>query len=82
METPKPERIGRRKQRAALENAVTGGHPHIGHLPVYVQEIEGWTFRRCRCGFTLALTPSGAILWLKITKPANEINTLNPCCAP
>lgn len=73
MESPKPDRVGRRTQLAALENAVTGGY-HIGHLPVYVQEIEGWTFRRCRCGFSLALTPSGAILWLKITKPATEIN--------
>jgi hypothetical protein len=73
MDSPKPEQIGRRKQHAALENAVTGGHPHFGHLPVYVQEIEGWTFRRCRCGFTLAITPSGTILWLKITKPAIEI---------
>lgn len=73
MESPKPERIGRRKQLAALENAVTAGHPHFGHLPVHVQEIEGWIFRRCRCGFTLALTPSGTILWLKITKPAVEI---------
>lgn len=73
MDSPKPERIGRRKQLAELENAVTGGHPQFGHLPVYVQEVEGWTFRRCRCGFTLALTPHGTILWLKITKPAVEI---------
>lgn len=73
MESPKPDRIGRRKQLAAFENAATGGY-HIGHLPIYVQEIEGWIFRRCRCGFSLALTPSGAILWLKMTKPATEIN--------
>jgi hypothetical protein len=73
MESPKPERIGRRKELLALEYAATGGYPHFGHLPVYVQEIEGWTFRRCRFGFTLALTPSGTILWLKITKPAVEI---------
>jgi hypothetical protein len=73
MESPKPDRIGRRKQLAAFENAATGSY-HIGHLPVYVQEIEGWIFRRCRCGFSLAVTPSGAILWLKITKPATEIN--------
>src|SRR5262249_22914937 len=53
--------------------SVTGGH-HIGHLPIYVQEIEGWIFRRCRCGFTLALTPNRTILWLKITNPAIEIN--------
>src|ERR1700756_3687964 len=33
--------LGRRKQLAAFENAATGSY-HIGHLPVYVQEIEGW----------------------------------------
>jgi hypothetical protein len=67
------DRMGRRKKLDAFERGITGGH-HIGHLPVYVQEIEGWIFRRCRCGFTLALTPNGATLWLKITKPAMEIN--------
>jgi hypothetical protein len=40
METPEPDRIGRRKQLAAFEKAVTGGYD-VGHLPVYVQEIEG-----------------------------------------
>jgi hypothetical protein len=40
MESPKPDRIGRRKQLAAFEKAVTGGYD-VGHLPVYVQEIEG-----------------------------------------
>src|SRR5215467_11410965 len=65
--------MGRRKALDSFERGITGGH-HIGHLPIYVQEIEGWIFRRCRCGFTLALTPNGAILWLKITKPAIEIN--------
>src|SRR5215469_13404423 len=74
MESPKPEPIGRREELLALEYAATGGYQHFGHLPVYVQEIEGWTFRRCRCGFTLALTGTGAILWLKMTKPATEIS--------
>ena len=64
---------GFRKALDSFERGITGGH-HIGHLPIYVQEIEGWIFRRCRCGFTLALTPQDAILWLKITKPAMEIN--------
>lgn len=73
METNDLYRMGRRKTIDAFELGITGGH-HIGHLPVYVQEIEGWIFRRCRCGFTLVLTPNGAILWLKITKPAIEIN--------
>ena len=53
MENLKPDRIGRRKQLEAFERAATGGY-HIGHRPIYVQEIEGWTFRRCRCGFSLA----------------------------
>jgi hypothetical protein len=73
METTNLDRMGRRKTLDAFERGITGGH-HIGHLPVYVQEVEGWIFRRCRCGLTLALTPNGAILWLKITKPAMEIN--------
>jgi hypothetical protein len=73
MEATELDRMGRRKTLDAFERGITGGH-HIGHLPLYVQEIEGWIFRRCRCGFTLALTPNGAILWLKITKPAIEIN--------
>jgi hypothetical protein len=72
MEATDLDRMGRRKTLDAFERGITGGH-HIGHLPVYVQEIEGWTFRRCRCGFTLALTPRGAVLWLKITQPAIEI---------
>jgi len=38
-----------------------------------VVAIEGWTFRRCRCGFSLALTPGGAIWWLRTTKEAMEI---------
>ena len=73
MEATDLDRMGRRKTLDAFEHGIAGGH-HIGHLPVYVQEIEGWIFRRCRCGFTLALTPNGAILWLKMTKPAIEIN--------
>ena len=73
MEATDFDRMGRRKTLDAFERSITGGH-HIGHLPLYVQEIEGWIFRRCRCGFTLALTPNGAILWLKMNKPATEIN--------
>jgi hypothetical protein len=74
MDTPDPHRMTRRKKFDAFEQGITGGH-HIGHLPVYVHEIEGWTFRRCRCGFSLALTPSGAIWWLRTTKEAMAINS-------
>jgi hypothetical protein len=75
MDTPDPHGMTRRKKFDAFEQGITGGH-HIGHLPVYVHEIEGWTFRRCRCGFSLALTPSGAIWWLRTTKEAMAINSL------
>ena len=74
MDTPDPHRMTRRKKFDAFEQGITGGH-HIGHLPIYVHEIEGWTFRRCRCGFSLALTPSGAIWWLRTTKEAMAINS-------
>ena len=73
MEAPAPRQRGHRKKFDSFEQNITGGH-HIGHLPVYVVELEGWTFRRCRCGFTLALTPSGAIWWLRTTKDAMAIN--------
>src|SRR5215471_9461998 len=72
LEAPAPRLIAHRKKFEAFERDFTGGH-HIGHLPVYVVAIEGWTFRRCRCGFSLALTPSGAIWWLRTTKDAMEI---------
>ncbi len=71
---PAPHLIGHRKKFEVFERELTGGH-HIGHLPVYVVEIEGWTFRRCRCGFSLALTPSGAIWWLRTTKAAMAITS-------
>jgi hypothetical protein len=74
LEAPAPHLIGHRKKFEAFECDLTGGH-HIGHLPVYVVEIEGWTFRRCRCGFSLALTSSGAIWWLRTTKEPVAINS-------
>src|SRR5690242_11699465 len=64
LEAPASHLIAHRKKFESFEHDLTGGH-HIGHLPVYVVEIEGWTFRRCRCGFSLALTSSGAIWWLR-----------------
>ena len=74
MEAPSPALRGRRKKFDDFERAITGGH-HIGHLPVYVMAIEGWNFRRCRCGFALALTPGGAIWWLRTTKDSMAINS-------
>jgi len=69
-----PALRGQRKKFDDFEREITGGH-HIGHLPVYVVAIEGWTFRRCRCGFSLALTPGGAIWWLRTTKDSVEIKS-------
>jgi len=74
MEAPPPNWTGHRKKFDDFERELTGGH-HIGHLPVYVVAIEGWTFRRCRCGFSLALTPSGAIWWLRTTKDSMELKS-------
>jgi len=74
MEVPYPTLRGQRKKFDDFERAITGGH-HIGHLPVYVAAIEGWTFRRCRCGFSLALTPGGAIWWLRTTKDSVELKS-------
>jgi hypothetical protein len=74
MEAPYPPLRGQRKKFDDLEREITGGH-HIGHLPVYLIAIEGWTFRRCRCGFSLALTPGGAIWWLRTTKDSVEIKS-------
>ena len=74
MEVPYPPLRGQRKKFDDLEREITGGH-HIGHLPVYVVAIEGWTYRRCRCGFSLVLTPSSAIWWLRTTKDSMEIKS-------
>src|SRR5215831_20808404 len=74
MEAPYPPLRGQRKKFDGFEREIMGGH-HIGHLPVYVVAIEGWTFRRCRCGFSLALTPGGAIWWLRTTKDSVEIKS-------
>src|SRR5215471_16828979 len=74
LEAPAPRLIAHRKKFDDFERDFTGGH-HIGHLPVYVVAIEGWTFRRCRCGFSLALTPGGAIWWLRTTKDSVEIES-------
>ena len=74
MEVPSPPLRGQRKKFDDFERELTGGH-HIGHLPVYVAAIEGWTFRRCRCGFSLALTPGGAIWWLRTTKDSVELKS-------
>ena len=63
----------RRSRLDAYEVSSTGGLPHIGHLVAYWDEIENWRFGRCRCGFNLALTPTGEVIWLRAANRACEI---------
>jgi hypothetical protein len=63
----------RRSRLDAYEVSSTGGLPHIGHLVAYWDEIENWRFGRCRCGFNLALTPTGKVIWLRAANRACEI---------
>lgn len=58
------------------ERALIGDIAHVGHLPFIVDEIEGWTFRRCPCGFDLALSPSSRLYWLRKTHEARELTSL------
>ena len=69
-------KMARRTRLDAYERILTNGQLHIGHLPVFSQEIEGWTFRRCRCGFNLALTPSGKVWWLRTANVAVEVTDM------
>lgn len=69
-------REARRRAIEAREVEATGGIEHVGHLPIQADEIEGWTFRRCRCGFTLALSEAGRVWWLRAANPAVEIPSL------
>jgi hypothetical protein len=76
MENVPDRRMTHRKRLDIYERELTGGQPHYGHLPAYVQEIEGFTFRRCRCGFSLAVTPSGKVWWLRTENTAVEITDM------
>lgn len=58
------------------ERRFTGGRPHIGHLVCYVDDIEGWRFMRCRCGFCLGWSPSQRMYWLRTANVAIEITSL------
>jgi len=45
----------------------------IGHHPGPAGTVEGWWFRRCRCGFVLALSTSGRVWWVRAHSPVLEI---------
>ena len=70
-------RMQRVLELQARELAVTGGIKQVGHLLLQNDCIDGWIFQRCRCGFTLALTPTGKLWWLRAVMPAIEIASLS-----
>jgi hypothetical protein len=74
-------KLERRAQLEALEAAATGSIKHIGHLPIFTDELEGWTFRRCRCGSTLAQSPAGRLYWLRMSDRAMELLTFSDLLA-
>jgi len=40
------------------------------HKIAIKERLEDWVFSRCRCGFTVAEAPSGAVYWLKARRSA------------
>ena len=48
---------------------------HVGHMPLRADTIQGWTFRRCPCGFVLAMSPDNRVWWLRATSSAREITS-------
>ncbi|MGH9342589.1 MAG: hypothetical protein ACRD19_02325 [Terriglobia bacterium] len=44
------------------------------HNPSNIGKIDGWEFRRCRCGFMLALPPArNTIYWLRARNPIRRL---------
>jgi len=57
-----------------VQLALTGtAARQVGHLPSRSDEIDGWTFRKCVCGFQLAMTPKGEVWWLRAIQPAVKL---------
>src|SRR5215471_8662357 len=57
-----------------VQLALTGtAARQIGHLPCRSDEIDGWMFRKCPCGFQLAMTPQGEVWWLRAIQPAVKL---------
>jgi hypothetical protein len=45
------------------------------HKPDNRGSIEGWEFRRCPCGFVLAVSPRRKLYWLRAKTPIKEIHS-------
>lgn len=48
----------------------------IGHHPGGAETVEGWSFRRCPCGFVLALSQTGRVWWVRAKSSVLEITSL------
>ena len=45
------------------------------HKPDNKGAVEGWEFRRCRCGFTLAVSPRRKLYWVRAKRSIKEIRS-------
>jgi hypothetical protein len=45
------------------------------HKPDNKATVEGWEFRRCRCGFVLALSPRRKLYWVRAKGSIKEIGS-------
>jgi hypothetical protein len=48
----------------------------IGHHPGAAETVEGWSFRRCRCGFVLGLSDRHRTWWIRASSPPVEVTSL------
>jgi hypothetical protein len=56
------------------------------HHPDNVGKAEGWAFHRCRCGFTLAVPPTGrnsspVVYWLRAAKSIKPLGNKDELAA-
>ena len=47
----------------------------IGHHPGTAETVEGWSFRRCRCGLVLGLSQSGHVWWVRANASVVELSS-------
>src|SRR5262245_48642480 len=52
----------------------------IGHHPSAAEIVEGWRFRRYRCGFVLGFSEQQRSWWIRANAPAVELTSLRRLC--
>jgi hypothetical protein len=45
------------------------------HKPENKGSVEGWEFRRCLCGFVLAVSPRRKLYWLRAKTSVKELRS-------